>query len=250
MMNVESHHTKVYRPTNPITWIEILPKDCICCIRKFLAKQDFDKVLFQLEIATNSERQWIIDCDANPSELYQASQVSTLFGFVSRYRQGPCGPTLQHVQHYIEMYFKNNHLTNNLPNTRTWKEMMKAFRDCRWTGPDKNYHSNSPIFRKLWDFIELHIGKIHQIVQNIKKSYRQEIAVPKDFIRRIGGYDSFVWPNTKAGFIQYINEDAMVGNYRNNVKCLLEKILYCSGWLRTVRYRTKEYKKELYRVFY
>ena len=249
MMNVDSHHTKVYhRPTNPITWIEMLPKDCIGCIRKFLAKQDFDKVLFQLQIATNSERQWIIDCEANPPETScRADESISAVGSRARHRRGPCGPSLAPVQFYIEMYLSHA----SAPNISwRWIEMMRSFRDCRWTGREKNFHSASPIFRKLWDFIELHIGVVHQMIQNIKRSYRQEIAVPEDFIRRNGVYSSFVWPDTKAGFIQYINEDPVVGNYRNIIKGLLEKILFTSGWLRTIRYRTKEYKKELYTVCY
>jgi hypothetical protein len=250
-MNVDSHicqhhqHTKVYQPTNPITWIEMLPKDCIGCIRKFLAKQDFDKVLFQLQIATNSERQWIIDCAANPPEPCRVGEEAGALGPRARHRRGPCGPSLAPVQLYIEMYL------SHAPNlSKTWTEMMPAFRDCRWTGPEKNFHSASPIFQKLWDFIELHIGVVHQMIQNIKRSYRQSVAVPEDFIRRNGVYSSFVWPDTKAGFIQYINEDPVVGNYRNVIKGLLEKILSSGGWLRTIRYRSKEYKKELYTVCY
>jgi hypothetical protein len=229
--------------TTPITWIEILPKDCIGCIRYWVSKHDFSSVLKQLEIATNSERKWISDCEALETYYKHGSYYMNNVTFSS------VDPYITPISsiYNISAYIVNNF--SQIYNQRepvTYNNLMVAFESC-----DNHYYSGSFVFEKLWEFIECEIGAIHRIIAHVKNNYKQEVAVPMEFATRLAiAHDHFAWTDTKASFSRYIMEDAILANYRMIIYNLLKTISYNCGHMRTVRYNIENYKVELYRIDY
>ena len=231
---------------NTLTWIELLPKDCTLAIRNFLAMLDFACVMNHLEIATNSERKWITACKEMEScgkeGIYSASTHSALLPAASR--DVAWLPSISHIVDYIATGTSTYHL---------WGcgLVESIVTSNRLAG---NYHNNLDVFQKISQYIDYHIATIHQIIENIKKSYRSNIAIPVEFARRIGwstsDQDTLCWYDNKTSFVRYINEDITVSSYRTNVNVLLDKIICNCGHLRSVRYRANEYKKSLYMIMY
>jgi hypothetical protein len=231
----------------PITWIEILPKDCIRCIRYWISKHDFSSVLKQLEIATNSERKWISDCEAMETYYKHGSyyrsfyQGNGSFSGVDPYITAI--PSINNVCAYIVNNFSQIY---NQQEPVTYNNLIMAFESC-----NDHHYSGSFVFEKLWEFIESEIGAIHRIIAHIKNIYKQDVAVPMEFATRFAiANDHFAWTDTKASFSRYIMEDAMLANYRMIIYNLLKTIQYNCGHMRIVRYHIENCKAELYRIDY
>jgi len=238
------------RPSNykhTLTWIELLPKDCTRAIRIFLAKLDFACVMNHLEIATNSERKWINACKEMEScgkeGIYSSAWLHTALPATAG-RDVAWLPSISHIVDYIAAGAITCH---------PWGCALveSIVTSNRLAG---NYHNNLDVFQKISQYIDYHIATIHQIIENIKKSYRSSIAIPVEFARRIGwsttDQDTLCWYDNKTSFMRYINEDITVSSYRTKVNVLLDKIIYNCGHLRSVRYWANEYKKSLYMVTY
>lgn len=225
-----------------ITWIEILPKDCIDCIRYWVSKQDFSSVLQQLEIATNSERKWISDCERIYFKNMNANHTYDVLNTGDPYMQAI--PSISRVKDYIINNFYTGY--NQLVPPITFNNLLLEFDKC-----GDNYYSKSTILEKLWDFIEHEIGIIHNIIAGIKNEYKKNIAIPVEFAGRLGSTsDRFAWIDTKASFSRYIMENIPVASYQLIIYNLLRIIFYNCGHLRTVRYNVEKCKIELYKIYY
>lgn len=201
----------------PITWIEYLPKDCIDIVRSHLSQLDFASVLNELEIATNSERNWVHDC--NNIRPFGSSPVASLDNVKEYITSKFC----YRVEPYLQV-----------------TELFRAFENA-----NDNYYSKSPVVIKLCEFVEYQLSTIHQIVRNLRKDYFTNVAVPVDIASRIGAR---CWVNTEAGFWHYVHQDAVVASYRELVSGLLYEMMYNCGHLRKLRSAINEYQKELYRI--
>lgn len=226
----------------PITWIELLPKDCINCIRKNIAKNDYTQVLSELITITEPERNWIQLC----KELDEYRRHDLYLNRYSIYQPNAGSGSLLKIYYYIQHVFSVNdyyecrnirerEITNNLLT-------MLCVRST-------NLHSNSAVFEYLYDYIKYHINVVHDLIDTIALRYQQHVAVPGAFITR--NCSSFLlWTDTEQSFRKYLSEDVMFVNYRNKIHNLLEIIQYNCGHLRTVRQQINMYIKLLYTVRY
>jgi len=224
-----------------ITWIEILPKDCIDCIRVWLTKHDFETTMFNLLIATNTQRKWISECSDMENLFNEGTHLRHQYpNYISSYRVDvPWTASLDNIYMYFLQYYYVP-LVDNIP----LNQLEHAFKNH-----EKYYHSKSDIFQKLWQFIESEIATLHQIINQIKTRYKNTVAIPNEFLSR-GSYPTLMWTDTKNAFSRYIMEDAMISHTRSVMQQFLQKILYHCGHLRTVRYNVGEYKRALYRIEY
>lgn len=233
-----------------ITWIELLPKDCIQCIRKWISKRDYDDVLKELKSQTLHDLIWIAQCSQMEFHGIEGKHLQNIRyqPFIVSYRNDvPWLPSIKNIIEFLDLHFRDSHSIHSIP----YSQVMQAFL------LNEKYNTNkSIIFEKLWLFLNSELKILHDTIKNIKHRYLENIALPVEFVNRVlptqhRHQDSpFVWTDTKDGFSRYISEDASIASYRETLYRLCRKIIYHCGYIKSIRENVYNIIKEIYRVDY
>ena len=229
-----------------ITWIELLPKDCVHIIRTYLCKYDYENVIDELSIETHDQRTWIENCESKEDYAKNFTTMTYPYAYGNIYTRNYCVRfPLDVLRLYIENVFvaQQDYINMNKNEREVTEILLNKLVNT------KLFHSNSELFIHLYRYIEYHIDTVHNLSCIIAERYRDYVALPNEFISRMS-MSNIHWTDTEQSFKRYLNEDAVFINYRAQIKEFFELIDYNCGHLRKVRDKVAYYKEKLYQVRY
>ena len=221
-----------------LTWVELLPRDARCLIRKYLAKSDFSReVLPELMARTAHRRKYITDCsDIETGEF--------------------CTPGLIGMHHPRPQF-------QNLAQVLAWRNRLHVLEINQ--GDAKVYHQDYeseemanffinhdmvwectfiPIYDEIFNELALRVDELHGLVRNIKREYDYHTGVFSTTGAPPWESSAFA-QNT---FRQYVSSYAIVGHYRNLLTQFVNQIVYNCGHLPSVYERALQVSGEIYRM--